>query len=118
MSNTNLDVAPDGSETRHWLSQLADEDIAFLKRFLLASGSLKALAEAYGISYPTVRLRLDRLIAKVKILEDQRIDDAFERLARAKFAEGAIDSLTLKQLLQAHRKTLEKNHDSGRATSR
>jgi hypothetical protein len=39
---------------------LTEEDLAFLKRFLMTSGSLKELAGAYGISYPTVRLRLDR----------------------------------------------------------
>ncbi|MSQ94547.1 MAG: DUF2089 family protein [Gemmataceae bacterium] len=49
---------------RDWIDLLEDEDVAFLKRFVLASGSLKELAEAYGLSYPTVRLRLDRLIAK------------------------------------------------------
>ena len=46
-----------------WLEALDDEDIQFLKRFLLSSGSLKAMADAYGISYPTVRTRprsLDR----------------------------------------------------------
>ena len=49
---------------RRWIDELSDEDLAFLRRFLLASGTLKQLAEDYGISYPTVRLRLDRLIAE------------------------------------------------------
>ena len=40
------------TDHRHWLDLLEDEDLAFLKRFVLASGSLKELAEAYGISYP------------------------------------------------------------------
>ena len=34
----------------------------FIKKFLLASGSLKEVAGLYGVTYPTVRLRLDRLI--------------------------------------------------------
>jgi len=45
---------------RAWIDSLDDEDLAFLKRFLLASGTLKELARQYGISYPTVRLRLGR----------------------------------------------------------
>ena len=45
-----------------WLGALAEEDLVFLKRFLLASGSLKRLAAEYGVSYPTIRVRLDRLI--------------------------------------------------------
>ena len=49
-----------------WLANLEEEDVAFIKRFLLASGSLKEIAAQYGVSYPTVRLRLDRLIQKIK----------------------------------------------------
>ena len=48
-----------------WLANLEEEDVAFIKRFLLASGSLKEIAAQYGVSYPTVRLRLDRLIQKI-----------------------------------------------------
>ena len=41
-----------------WMSNLDDEDMTFIKRFLLASGSMKEVAAQYGVSYPTVRLRL------------------------------------------------------------
>jgi hypothetical protein len=88
-----------------------EEDLAFIKRFLLTSGSLKELAQAYGISYPTVRLRLDRLIAKTQVLDDHDIVSPFERLARAQYAEGKIDMPTLKVLLTAHREELEKAHE-------
>ncbi len=53
-----------------WMANLEDEDLAFIKRFLLASGSLKEIARQYGVTYPTVRLRLDKLIQKIKIGED------------------------------------------------
>ena len=49
-----------------WWEALDEEDRQFLKRFVLSSGSLKALCDEYGVSYPTLRARLDRLIAKVK----------------------------------------------------
>ena len=45
-----------------WMADLEDEDVTFVKKFLLASGSLKEMARQYGVTYPTVRLRLDRLI--------------------------------------------------------
>ena len=89
-----------------WLDKLSDEDVAFIKRFVLASGSLKELAKAYGISYPTVRLRLDRLIDKVRILDDEAITSEFERTLRARHAEGRIDLETMKGLLEAHRQAL------------
>lgn len=91
---------------RRWTDELTDEDRAFLKRFLLASGSLKDLAASYGISYPTVRLRLDRLIEKVKILDSQEVTSDFERLLRVLYAEGKLDMATLKTLLAAHHKEI------------
>jgi len=71
----------------------------------LASGSLKALAKEYEISYPTVRLRLDRLIQKVELLEEAEQLSDFERSLRSLYADGKIDMDTLKQLRQAHDKS-------------
>lgn len=48
-----------------WMSELEEEDTVFIKKFILASGSLKEVAAQYGVTYPTVRLRLDRLIQKL-----------------------------------------------------
>jgi hypothetical protein len=86
----------------HWFERLDDEDKAFLKRFTMVSGSLKAVAAEYGISYPTVRLRLDRLIQKIRIYDDREIQSEFERILRARYAEGKLDMQTLKELLAAH----------------
>jgi len=79
---------------------------------VLASGSLKDVAKAYGITYPTVRLRLDRLIAKVTVVDEQQIVSEFERVARAQFADGRIGLDTLKLLLAAHWKALEDRHET------
>ena len=45
-----------------WMAGLEEEDLVFIKKFVLSSGSLKEVAGQYGVTYPTVRLRLDRLI--------------------------------------------------------
>jgi len=94
-------------EIRKWIDGLGEDDLAFLKRFILSSGSLKELARIYGVSYPTVRLRLDRLMEKVKILDDAGITSEFERLVRSLFAEARMDSNALSMILSAHRKELE-----------
>jgi hypothetical protein len=86
-----------------WPEFLNEEDLAFVKRFVLASGSLKEMAQVYGISYPTVRLRLDRLIDKIKLLDSQEIRSPFERVIRASYAEGKIEIETMKMLLAAYR---------------
>ena len=88
---------------RRWLEHLSDEDLAFLKRFLLASGTLKELARQYGISYPTVRLRLDRLIDKVKLIDEQSGADPFELRLRSLYAEARLDEATFRELLRAYR---------------
>ena len=55
---------------------LEPEDAAFLKNFVLKSGSLKEIARLYEVSYPTVRLRLDKLIQKIE-LSDQKEEEPF-----------------------------------------
>jgi hypothetical protein len=96
-----------------WIDYLSDEDLAFVKRLVLASGSLKEVAAGYGISYPTVRLRLDRLIAKITITDNTDIQSEFERVLRAEHAEGRIDADTLKTLLDAYRR----DADDAKSTS-
>lgn len=86
-----------------WINRLSEEDKSFLKRFVLASGSLKAVAEEYGISYPTVRLRLDRLIEKIRVFDSEQIVSEFERQLRAQHIDGKLDHSTMKILLDAHR---------------
>jgi len=93
---------------KRWIDFLEEEDLAFVKRLVLFSGSLKDLATAYDVSYPTVRLRLDRLIAKLKVFEDAEIQDDFERQLRATYAEGKLDSASFKRLLSAYRKGTKK----------
>ena len=91
------------TQEKPWTDWLENDELAFVRRFILASGSLKALAQVYGVTYPTIRLRLDRLIQKFHVIDDQQITSDFERLLRTKFADGKIDADTLKSLLQAYR---------------
>jgi hypothetical protein len=85
-----------------WVDLLSDEDVAFLKRFILSSGSLKDMATAYGVTYPTVRLRLNRLIDKITIIEAHDGASAYERMLRGLFAEGKIDEASFKLLLKTY----------------
>jgi hypothetical protein len=90
-----------------WLEALDEEDVQFLRRFVLSSGSLKTLCEEYDVSYPTLRARLDRLIAKVTAAEDPRAADAFERRLRVLAADGKISAVLARELLKAHREAAE-----------
>lgn len=90
-----------------WQSELEREDLSFIKRFILASGSLKQVAREYDISYPTVRLRLDRLIQKIQLLDSQEKVSPFERFCRGLFIDGKIDETTLRELISVHETSKE-----------
>ncbi len=49
--------------------RLTPDEQEFVMKFLLASGSIKEMAAQEGISYPTLRNRLDDLIEKIKQLQ-------------------------------------------------
>ena len=89
-----------------WMAELEDEDLAFVKKFLLASGSLKEVASVYGVSYPTVRLRLDRLIQKIRLSETVEADP-YVALVKRLAVDDKLDFDTAKLLITEYRKTKE-----------
>lgn len=89
-----------------WMAGLEEEDVEFIRKFLLASGSLKEMAGVYGVTYPTVRLRLDRLIQKIRLTEEQAADP-YVALIKRLAVEEKLDFDTAKLLIQQYRKSLE-----------
>ena len=86
-----------------WMAELDEEDVAFIRRFLLASGSLKEVAGEYGVSYPTVRLRLDKLIQKIE-LADQQEEEPFTAFIKGLAVDSRIDVETAKQIIDKYQK--------------
>ena len=89
-----------------WVAELEDEDLAFVKKFILASGSLKEVASVYGVSYPTVRLRLDRLIQKIHLSETTEADP-YVSLVKRLAVDDKLDFDTAKVLITEYRKIKE-----------
>jgi len=88
-----------------WLAALSEEDLHFIRRFVLASGSLKELAKQYGISYPTVRIRLDCLIEKIRLGDDTANQDPFRLLMRTLVVEGKVAPRIAKDIIRKHEET-------------
>lgn len=86
-----------------WISDLDDEDVSFIKKFLLASGSLKEMARQYGVTYPTVRLRLDKLIQKIKISDDTE-NEPYIALIKRLAINDKLDFDTAKILIGEYKK--------------
>lgn len=93
----SVEVMPD------WIAGLEDEDVIFIKKFLLASGSLKEIARSYDVTYPTVRLRLDKLIQKIKIAEDY-CAEPYISLIKKMAVNDKLDFDTAKILISEYKK--------------
>lgn len=89
-----------------WMLYLEEEDLNFVKLFVIHSGSLKEMAKHYGVTYPTVRLRLDKIIRKVET-GSQKVDDAYIVLIKKMALEEKIDYETAKVLIAEYRKGLK-----------
>jgi hypothetical protein len=93
-----IEVVPD------WMVNLEDEDVVFIKKFLQASGSLKEAAKLYEVTYPTVRLRLDKLIQKIQISEDLS-NEPYVALIKRLAVGDKIDFDTAKILISEYKKS-------------
>ena len=65
------ETAVEGAFRLPTLLRLTPEEQELALSFIKCGGALKDLARVYGLSYPTVRNRLDALIERVRQLEAQ-----------------------------------------------
>lgn len=83
----------------------ADQELAL--ELVSCSGSLKELAKRRSVSYPTIRQRLDRLIARLEAAQsEQPLDPMAEHLADL-VERGELTLQGAKAALRTHRKILE-----------
>jgi hypothetical protein len=61
----NVSVQADFPMSR--LGRMPVEHQRFIEMFLLAGGNLKEIAEEVGVSYPTIRSRLDKIIDALRV---------------------------------------------------
>lgn len=86
-----------------WLANLEEEDVSFIKKFVLSSGSLKEIAGQYNVTYPTVRLRLDKLIQKITISEEN-MSEPYVALIKRLAVNDKLDFDTAKILINEYKK--------------
>ena len=92
---------------QQWILALEQEDVTFLKNFVLKSGSLKEIAKLYEVSYPTVRQRRDKLIQKIE-LSDQKEDEPFSTFIKGLAVDSRIDLETAKIIIEKYKQEKEK----------
>lgn len=93
-----------------WVANLDEEDWNFIKNFILSSGSLKKVASQYTVSYPTVRLRLDKLIQKIE-LNDDLSSEPYISLIKKLAINDKIDVDTTKLLINEYKKIMRRERE-------
>lgn len=96
-SGMTIEVVPE------WMVNLDEEDVSFIKKFIMASGSLKEIANQYQVTYPTVRLRLDKLIQKIQI-NDDAANEPYIALIKRLAVNEKLDFDTAKILINEYKK--------------
>lgn len=97
LSCTACSTSLEGAFAIPALLQLSPDDLSFITAFVRESGSLKAMAKLLGVSYPTVRNRLDEIIQRLSAVEagaDRRRHEILDALEQGKLtAEAAAAEL-------------------------
>lgn len=76
----------EGRFTPSLFGNLSDEQIRFIKIFLASRGNIREVGKALGISYPTVRTRLDEIIGDMGLTPKPEPDDVLEKLKRGEIS--------------------------------
>lgn len=83
----------------NWFLTLDQADQEFVKQLVYASGSLKQLAKVYQVSYPTVRMRLNKIIQKIDLIE-QNDTSTFETKIMQLVIDEKISLDLAKQIIE------------------
>ena len=91
------DVAIEGSFLPPKLVELSAEDQVFVAAFVRSHGSIKDMEQMFGVSYPTVKARLNRIAASLEFIDTSPAPakkEVLDRLARGEISsDEAISAL-------------------------
>jgi hypothetical protein len=87
------------------LGSLSEEQLAFVETFMRCEGKITRVQKALGISYPTVRSRLEEVIVAMGYEldeddEEEEVDEELRRQVLDDLASGRISSQEAIRLLQ------------------
>ncbi len=90
-------IVVEGEFTPPQLAQLPLEDQVFVAAFVRAHGSIKEMEQVFGVSYPTIKARLNRISQRLEFVDTDPTPsraDVLDRLKRGEItAEDAIREL-------------------------
>ncbi|HVZ82653.1 MAG TPA: DUF2089 domain-containing protein [Terracidiphilus sp.] len=80
-------IAVEGAFTLPELARLSLEDQIFVTAFLKEHGSIKQMEQIFGVSYPTIKARLNRIAGQLEFVETNPAPSRAEVLERLKTGE-------------------------------
>ena len=91
------DIVIEGAFEPPQVARLSAEDQVFVAAFLRSHGSIKEMEQVFGVSYPTVKARLNRIAASLDVFDLRPTSsraEVLDRLSRGEIsAEDAIAEL-------------------------
>ncbi len=81
------------------LARLTLEDQVFITAFLRSHGSIKEMEQVFGVSYPTIKARLNRIAGQLEFVDTNPSPSRAEVLERLK--KGEIDAAEAIRALEA-----------------
>jgi hypothetical protein len=92
-------IAVEGQFTLPELARLTLEDQVFIIAFLRSHGSIKDMEQVFGVSYPTIKARLNRIAGQLEFVDNNPSPSRAEVLERLK--NGEIDAQEAIRALEA-----------------
>lgn len=93
------------------LGRMSADDLSLITEFVLCSGSLKDLAKRYGVSYPTIRGRLDGVIERLRAAVENRPRDPLAMALAEMVQRGELTATGARKVLEAAKQ--RKQEDKG-----
>jgi hypothetical protein len=84
---TDRDICLEGSFEPPPLAQLTTEDQIFVAAFVRSHGSIKQMEQFFGVSYPTVKNRLNRISEKLSFVAIEPVEEKSEILTQLERGE-------------------------------
>jgi hypothetical protein len=89
---TDKDIVIEGSFALPELARLDAADQVFVAAFIKSHGSIKEMERVFGVSYPTIKARLNRIASRLEFVDTDPLPSRGDVLERLRAGEIGADA--------------------------